>query len=426
MKLKRELGLLELTVYGVGVILGAGIYVIIGKAAGLAGDAVWLSFLLGSFVASLTGLSYSELSSIFPKSAAEYVYVRKAFGKELLAFLTGWLIIITEFVSAAAVSLGFSSYLTDMLSSSVELPCYANILIAIFLILFLSFVNFWGIKESSRLNILFTLIETIGLLIVIFLGFKPEVSVSSPKGLEGIIGAAALMFFAYLGFEEVVNLAEETKKPRKNIPRALVLSIIITTLLYVLVSISAVNLASWKELAESDAPLALAVSKKLGKSSYFLLSFIALFSTSNTVLTLLIVSSRMMYGMASSGSLPRFLSSVHKKRRTPWISILISMFVSISFVVSGSIEVVAGLTSFSAFLTFALVNACVIVLRYKKPNVRRGFRVPVNIGRFPLLSFVGFLTCIFMSLSFDLPILVFGVFLLFSGIVFYYFLKRKV
>jgi len=253
-ELKRELGLFDVTMYGIGLILGAGIYVLIGKAAEAAGNMVWLSFIIVSVVATFTGLSYAELSSMYPKAAAEYVFIKKAFNSDFLAFVVGWLIVFTTTISASTISLGFGGYLSGL--SGLPIPLTASLLI-----IALSLVNFYGIQESSRMNILFTLIEVSGLVIIIYLGFafgthNPEIYLENPFGFNGILAAIPLIFFAYIGFEHIANVAEETKDPRKVLPRAGMLSIAVTSALYMLVSLAAVSLIDWRALGLSLSPLA--------------------------------------------------------------------------------------------------------------------------------------------------------------------------
>jgi len=421
LSLKREIGLFGATSYGVGIILGAGIYALIGPAASIAGNSIWISFIIGALISSFTGLSYAELSALFPKAAAEYVYVKRTFENELLAFLTGWLIIFTGAVSASTVALGFAGYFKALFNSP-------TILTALALIALLSFLNFYGIKESSRVNILFTAVEIVGLLLIIFLGIGRfgEVNYLDTPNVQGIFAAAALMFFAYLGFEDIVNIAEETKNPQKILPRALILSILITAIFYVLVALSAVSLAGWKELGASSAPLAYAASKVLGENAFSVMSYIALFATANTVLIISIVGSRMIYGMAKDGSLPPILSKVHLKRRTPWIAVICVMVVSMFFVLLGDIELVAGITSFGVFITFAFVNLSLIWLRYKKPKLKRPFKAPINIGKFPVIAFLGLVSCALMVTQFDLNVVLFGTFVVGLGVIAHRMYKRKI
>lgn len=417
--LTRSIGLFEAVAYGVGIILGAGIYVLIGPATGLAGNSVWASFIIGALISSLTGLSYAELSTMFPKAAAEYIYVKRAFKNDLLAFLTGWLIIFTGIVSISTVALGFGGYFKAIFAFPIFLS-------ALILIILLSVLNFIGIEKSSKVNILFTAIEVGGLLIVIILGMSKigTVNYFEAPNISGVFGAAALMFFAYLGFEDIVNIAEETSNPQKNLPRALLLSIIITAIFYVLVGLAVVNLANWQVLSVSQAPLSFAVSTVLGPNGFSIMSYIALFATANTVLITSIVGSRMIYGMAKDNAIPNFLSKVHKKTKTPWIAILTIMIFSMLFIFLGDIELVANITSLGVFITFALVNLSLIWLRYKKPNLKRPFKVPLSIGKFPVIPFFGLMSCLLMLTQFDLFVVLFGLVLIGSG-GFVYFIYKK-
>ncbi|MCZ7358291.1 MAG: amino acid permease [Candidatus Methanoperedens sp.] len=409
-ELKRELGLLEVTLAGVGIILGAGIYALIGKAAGLTGNSVWLSFAISALVAVFTGLSYAELSSMFPKASAEYEYTSNAFGKKL-AFIIGWLIILSAVIGASTVALGFGGYFNAFFKVSSATSGF-------FLIIALSFLLFYGIKESAWFAIISTLIETAGLLIVIFIGlpyFGKVDYFDMPLGLPGVFQAAALVFFAYTGFESIAKLSEETKAPEKTIPKGLILSIIISIILYVLVAISAVSVVGWEKLASSQAPFAELAYAVFGSKGFILLSVIALFATANTVLMMLLGSSRIMYGMADSSTLPNILARVHPSRRTPWVAILITMILSLLFIFAGDIAFVANVDNFTLFVTFFVINAAMIVLRYKEPDLRRPFMVPLSIGKFPVLPLFGILFCIFMISQLELKVLLTGIILVVLG-----------
>ena len=426
MKLRRSLGLFEAVVYGVGVILGAGVFALIGQAAGLAGNSLWVSFLISAFIAVFTGLSYAELSAMYPKAAAEFIYVKKAYGSEFWAFIIGWLLIFTGVVGVATVSLGFSGYFFELLKMSGEFPYYLMIGIAIGLIAVLSFINFYGIKESSKLNIVFTGISFLGLAAIIILGFwkittttNPLNYFEAPNGLTGIFSAAALVFFAYLGFEDVVNISEETKTPKKLIPLALLLSVIITTLIYVLISISVINLASWQELAASPAPLALAASKVFGDKAFIFISISALFATASTSLILLIVVSRMLYGIAREGSFPKILAKVHSGRGTPYVAIVVVMLLSMIFVLIGKIENVAKITSLGSLIAFSAVNLSLIHLRFMRPDIPRPFRTPFNLGKFPVTAFIGVVSCMALISCFDLELILFSLAVLLVGGIFF-------
>src|SRR3990167_3484801 len=367
--LRKELGIVQVTIAGVGIILGAGIYALLGVAAGTSGNATWLAFLISALIALFTGLSYAELSSMFKGDAGEYDYIKTAIHKKY-AFFIGMSMIAAGFISAAAVSLGFAGYFTQL----IHMPL---ILAAILLVILMTLINFIGIKETSWFNTVSTFIELIGLVIIIVLGFKSFGSVDyfeMPNGLSGVFSSAALVFFAYMGFESIVKLGEETKDSSKVIPKALIYSVIITSILYVLVAVSAVSIIGWEELNKSSAPLATVASAILGSKAFVLLGIIALFSTSNTVLITMVATSRMMYVMAKEKSLPKMLSKVHERTRTPWVAILILMLLTIAFVFIGDISIVANLTNLFLFITFG----------------------SVNLGNFSIVALLGFLSSLGM------------------------------
>ena len=197
-------------------------------------------------------------------------------------------------------------------------------------------------------------------------------------------------------------------------------------ILYILTSVAAVTLADSKELSSSKSPLAAAVSKTfLGNNAFTIMSYIALFATANTVLVMLIVVSRMMYGMSRGGALPRLLGIVHKIRGTPHIAVIVVMLFSILFVFFGEITIVANITSFGAFITFGLVNGALIWLRFKYPKMDRPFKTPVNIGKFPILAFLGLLTCIFMIFQFSFTIMLYTAVAMAAGLILYQLIERK-
>jgi len=409
--------------YGVGLILGAGIYVLIGEAAGFAGNSMWISFLLGSIVAIFAGLSYAELSSLFPKAAAEYTFVKNAFKNNFFAFIIGWLTAITSIIVAATVSLGFGGYLTQF----IELPITIG---AIFLIGILSIVNFIGIKESAWANTIFALITAGGLVFIIFLGFtiEPVESVDyfeAPNGMTGIILAFVLIFFAFIGFEDMANVAEEVRKPHKTIPKAIILSIVITGIIYILVSLSVIRILNWEELSVSSAPLADVAHSVLGTNGSITLSLIALFATASTVLITLVAGARILYGMAKSNALPRFLGRIHPKTKTPWIAVVGILITSVGFAFVGDIVIIANITVFAVVITFAVINLAVIVLRYTESELERPFRVPINVGKFPILPLFGFATTAYMALQFEIEVILVGVGIVGVGGVFYIIFKKS-
>lgn len=418
-ELRRQVGLFGLTTYGVGMILGAGIYALIGNAAAASGNSVWISFLIGALISSFTGLSYAELSSMIPRAAAEYSYAKEAFRSDLVPFLVGWIIISTEVVTISTVALGFGGYFKGLFGTPI-------VSISVVLIVLLSLLNFVGIKESTKINIVFTIIEAAGLLMIVILGIPYLGRVDyfeASAGFQGILKASTLIFFAYLGFEDIVNLAEEVKSPERNIPKALILSVIVTAILYVLVAVSSVSIVGWRELGASCCPLAFAASRSLGQGAFLAMSVIALFATANTVLILLIVASRMIYGMARDGSLPHNLSKL-SGRGTPWVGILITMVLPCFFVLIGNIGFVAEITNFGTFTIFALVNISAIWLRYKKPEIRRPFKTPITIAKTPIIPLAGLLSCGLMITQFRLDIIALIALIILIGIIIQKILTR--
>ncbi len=423
LKLKKELSIWQTTFAGVGIILGAGIYVLIGSAAGTAGSAVWISFLLAALVAAFTGLSYAEFSSLYSKDEGEYVYAEKSFSKRI-GFLVVWLIFFEGVISAAAVALGFGGYFANLFSSIFSIPVF---LVALLLVIILSLINYYGIEQSSWLNMLCTSIEALGLLFIIFIGIPKIGSVDlleMPNGFAGVSTAAALIFFAFIGFEAIIKLAEETKSAKKVIPKALVFSIIITTIIYILVAVSAVSLLDYKTLGESKAPLADVAASVFGAKAFLILSIIALFSTGNTVLLLLVTTSRMTYGMGREYKSLKFLSKIQENRRTPWIAILLVMLFTAGFTLLKDITLVASITDFTIYGTFITVNAALIVSRYKYPKLKRSFKSPLNIGKFPVLAFLGVISSFFMLFHLDSKVVIGGIILTFMGYWLYSIVKN--
>jgi len=417
-KLERSLSLWEVTLMSVGIILGAGIYVVIGEAVGITGNSVWISFLLGALVATFTGLSYAELCSRFPEAGAEYIYIRNAFGNAS-AWLGGWLIIAGNIIGAATVALGFSFYFAALFDTPL-------ILTAIFLLIICGIILILGVKETASVTILFTVIEAIGLIIIIFIGLPRMGNVDLlelTNGMKGIIEASVLIFFSYLGFQGITRLAEETKNPEKNIPRAIIISILITTIIYILVGISAVSVIPSVELAQQEAPLAAIAEKVFGQQSFVILSVIAMFSTFNTSLMMLLSGSRLVYGISKEKALPRIFSHVSKKTLAPTIAVFAVVVASIFFLFIGDLKSIANLTNFTVFSVFIAVNASLIYLRIKKPK-SSGFKVPLNIGKLPIIPILGLCTSIFMIANVSIDILILGIILIIIGLMFYFIYNR--
>ncbi|MBA4454536.1 MAG: APC family permease [Nitrosopumilaceae archaeon] len=421
--LSRHIGLFHLTMYGVGLILGAGIYVLIGEAAGFAGNALWISFILGAIVATFAGLSYSELTALFPRAAAEYVFVKEGFRSNFIGFLVGWLTILTSIIVAATVALGFGGYVKEL----TDIPIIISALIILGI---LSFVNFIGIKESAWANTIFAIVTISGLAIIIVVGFSFPVEseidyFENPFGVSGIVLAFVLVFFAFIGFEDIANVAEEVKRPQRTMPKGIMLSVLITTIIYILVSLASIRIVGWEQLAESSAPLAFVAEQRLGQQGHFILSIIALFATASTILITLVAGARIFYGMARDGSLPSKLGLIHKKTKTPWIAVILILVTAIGFSFIGDIVIVANIVVFAVVVTFAMINLAVILLRYVKPDQERPYRVPVNIGKFPVLPLFGLGATIYMATQFEIEIVLVGLGIIASGAIFYFIYNKR-
>jgi len=410
MALKKELGFWSLTLSGVGLILGAGIYALIGTAAGIAGNSLWLSFLIAAFLAVLTGLSYSELGSMFPKAGGEYIYTRKGLGKRF-AFIIGWFVAFEAMLAVAAVALGFAGYFKELIGIPILIG-------AIGIIIACAALNWIGVKETVRFGVLFTLIEAAGLLLIIFIGlpYMSSVSLTIPTDLSPVFVASALIFFAYLGFDDMAQMAEETKDASHTLPKALLTAVAITTVFYILVSLSALGVVGAEALAASNAPLALVASTALGPWAFTLLAVIALFATANTVLFCMLSSSRVLYGMSMNKSLPKQLSWL-TPGQTPGLAVIFVCIVSLVFVMYQDLTFAANITNFVIFITFFAVNLSVIVLRFSKPKVKRAFKVPFNIGPVPVTAVLGILSCLYMLTLFEMDIIKIGVLIGVIGIV---------
>jgi len=374
-------------------------------------------------------MAYAELGSMFPKAAAEYVYMKRAYKSHISAFMLGWLIIFTTMVSISTVGLGFTGYLSDLMRITREESRHLVPAITIVMIALMGGINFLSVRSTSRINLIITSIVILGLLIVVALAgvtgsFGKVDYFEMPAGLSGVFLASTLIFFAFLGFEEIVNVAEETRRPHKVLPKAIVLAAVISTVLYIATSLSLVSLEGWEVLSRSKAPLADAVHGVLGHGAGVVLSLIAMFATSSTVLGMILVASRMIWGMSKEGALPKFLSRVGG-RGVPNFAILVIVLGSIIFVLVGDITHVANITSAGALVIFLNMNLAVIWLRYTQPNARRPFRMPLNIGKYPMMAGMGVFISILMLMQLDISVLWVAALVVGIGVVMFLIYKRK-
>ncbi len=388
--LQRVLNLWEVTASGIGIIIGAGIYVLVGAATAHAGAGVWVAFLLAALLSALTGLSYAELASMYPSAGAEYEYTRQAFWP-WLAFVVGWVMIAGLVVAAATVSLGFAAYLSYFIPVDLRVG-------AVVALLAVTLIALVGVKQSARVSLALSLIQVGGLLLVIATGI-PHVgsrSLVDKTSVGGVLSAAALIFFAFIGFDEVITLAEEARDPVRTIPRALLLALGLSALLYIAVALAAISVLGPAALASSEHPLADVLADAVGQRSATIVAVAALVSTFNTALLCITAASRLTYGMASHGALPSLLGRVSRSRGTPTAAILLAAGAALAFVSVGNLTVIAGVTDFAVYLVFLAVHAAVIRLRFTRPHEARPIRVPWSVAGVPVLALLGIASVVLM------------------------------
>jgi amino acid transporter len=356
--LRRSLSLPLITLYGVGTTVGAGIYALMGEVAGLAGMQAPVAFLVASLLAAFTAFSFAELSSRYPRSAGEAVYVHEGLGWPRLGAFVGLLVASAGSVSAATISTAFVGYLAEVVIVPRALALLA-------LVIALGGIAFWGIRESVMLASLVTLIEVGGLLLVVWvargsLGSFPERAGELLPSLDvgawgGTLAAALLAFYAFLGFEDMVNVAEEVRDVRRNLPLAIVITLAVTTALYVLLASVAVLSVPPAELRGSDAPLAEIYARATGQSP-LLLAWIGIVAMVNGALVQIIMASRVLYGLARQGSLPAWLGRVEYRTRTPAAAIAVTSCVVLALALWIPLVRLAEITSVMTLVVFALVN----------------------------------------------------------------------
>jgi amino acid transporter len=393
--LRRRLGLPLLVLYGTGITVGAGIYVLIGAVAGHAGVYAPWSFVLAAVVMAFTVASYAELSTRLPVSAGEAAYVRAAFDSRVLSTLTGLLTIVIGVVSSSAVTLGSAGYIQQF----TDLPQW---LIVIAVVVALGAVAAWGILESVLLASVFTLIEVGGLLAIVVAAMYADLPIVSALAqplpgdlatLSGIGFASLLAFFAFIGFEDLANVVEEAKVPHRDIPRAMVLTLVISTALYVVVAAIAISAVSVDRLASSPAPLSL-VFREVAGISPVTISIIAIVATLNTILAQMTMAARVIYGMARQGDLPGLAGRVHPRTATPLIATALIAALVILLALVLPFEQLAEGTSLATLVVFALVNLSLLRLRHRRLRTPRP-----HVSVPPWVPAAGLATCLLMIAS---------------------------
>ncbi len=398
-ELKRVMGPGLLVLFIVGDLLGTGIYSLTGEVSRHVGGMVWAPFLVAVMVAAFTACSYLEMVTKYPRAAGAAHFVHKAFGKKALTFVVGFAVMCSGITSASTASRAFAANLSNAFGLGLEGGPALALLGMGFLVL-VAAVNFRGVGESLMANVVLTFIELTGLLIVIGIGF---LAVGAGEGdlsramefkfdgsIQPAIAATTLAFFAMLGFEDSVNMVEETKNPTRTFPRAMFVGLGATAVVYVLVSIAAVAVVPPDQLAGGETPLLKVVRAGAPGFPVWIFGLITMFAVANTALLNMMMASRLVYGMAREKVLPAQLGGIHAVRRTPRVAILFTTALALLLIsLVGELPMLAGTTTLLLMCVFAVVNVAVLVQR-KDRVAHEHFRTPTV---FPI---IGVITCVLM------------------------------
>jgi amino acid transporter len=393
--LMRTIGPAQMALYGLGSMLGAGIYGLIGKVAGQAGNAVWLSFVVALVAALLTAFSYASLGSRYPRAAGAAYVTERAYGFPLLSFMVGLALVCSGLTSIATQSQVFAANIAALFGlKSIPLSW-----LALGFLLILTGLVFRGIRESMWVNVLCTLIEAGGLVIVILAGasYWGSVDYLETPTLPGsdhaallVMQAAVLAFFAFIGFEDMINVAEETRDPERTVPLGLILAMAAAAVLYIAIAVTAVSVVPWQELAAAPGPITAVMERAAPSVPPLLFTVITLFAVANTALVNYVTASRLIYGMARQGLLPQRLGDVHAGRRTPHLAVAALFLVLAPLALLGTITELAAATVLLLLLVFTVVNGALFILKGRDGEKRGRFEIPRAI---PAL---GALTCLIL------------------------------
>ena len=403
-ELRRVMGPGLLLLFIVGDILGTGVYALTGDVAAEVGGAAWVPFLVAFLIATLTAFSYLELVTKYPQAAGAALYAHKAFGIQFVTFLVAFVVMCSGITSASTASRFFAANFTT--AFDLDWGKAGIVIVALLFMAMLAGVNLRGVGESVKLNVGLTIIEITGLLLVILVGFwaftggGADVDFSRVVAFDtatdknaflAVTAATSLAFFAMVGFEDSVNMAEETKDPTRIFPKVLLLGLLITGTIYVLVSISAITLVAPAELGEGETPLLKVVQAGAPNFPLGIFGFITMFAVANSALINMLMASRLVYGMSRERVLPPVLGKVHASRRTPYVAIgftTLLSFALITFV--GAVPALGGTTALLLLCVFTVVNIAVLVLRKDRVD-HAHFRTPT------FLPVIGALACAFFA-----------------------------
>lgn len=392
--LHRSIGPFQMTLYGLGSMLGSGIYGLIGQAAGQVGNAVWLAFLVALVAALLTALTYASLGSRYPRAGGAAYIAERAYRSPLMGFVVGLAVACSALTSVATQSRVFAANLAAFIGSGEGTVT----LLALGFLLLLMGLVLRGIRESMWVNVLCTCIEAGGLLLVVAVGISYWGTVDlleTPPPGEGasdvmillVLQGAVLTFFAFIGFEDSLNVAEECRDPRSTIPIGLISAMAIAALIYMAVAITAVSVMPWRELAAAPGPLTAVMNRAAPWLPPVVYTAITLFAVANTALVNYVTASRLAYGMAHQRLLPAWLGRVHATRRTPHLAILALFAVVAPLAVIGTIGQLAAATVLLLLTVFALLNGALVLLKNREGEPRGRFEIPL------ILPILGGLVC---------------------------------
>ncbi|NEA32555.1 APC family permease [Streptomyces sp. SID13031] len=401
-ELKRVMGPGLLLLFVVGDILGTGVYALTGKVAGEVGGAVWLPFLCAFVVAMLTATSYLELVTKYPKAGGAAVYTHKAFGIHFLTFLLTFAVMCSGLTSASSASKAFAANFFSALKIDPDRGSVLMITALGFMTL-IALVNLRGVGESVKANVVLTIVELTGLLIVIGVGAwalahgdgdtARLTQFNTPDGespFSAVTAATALAFFAMVGFEDSVNMAEETKDPVKIFPKIMLIGLSVTGVIYILVAISAVALVSPEELNKGATPLLKVIQAGAPDFPIQIFAWITMFAVANSALINMLMASRLLYGMSHEKVLPGPLGRVLHRRRTPWVAILFTTLLAFLLIGYADLTALGGTTAFLLLCVFAIVNVAVLVLR-RDPVEHKHFHAPTA------LPVLGVVLCVYLA-----------------------------
>nr|WP_246430287.1 amino acid permease [Streptomyces rectiverticillatus] len=451
--LRRSLGMWQLTMISIGATLGTGIFVVLGEAVPDAGPAVVISFVLAGVTALFSALSYAELAGTIPVSGSSYSYAYATLG-EVIAWVCGWCLILEYGVSVAAVAVGWGQYLNELLEGTIGVTIPAALanppgadggifnLPALLVVLLCMAFLIGGAKESARANAIMVGVKIVALLLfcaVAFMGIRAgNYAPFMPLGLGGVSAAGATLFFSYIGFDAASTAGEEAKNPKKDLPKAIMLSLLIVTVLYVLVAAVAVGAMPWGDFEGSEAALAGIMKDVTGQSFWaVLLAAGAVIAIASVVLTVLYGQTRILFAMSRDGLVPKAFAKVNRKGVPMANTVIVSLFCGI-LAAAVPLGQLADATSIGTLFAFALVNVAVIVLRFTRPDMHRSFQVPLSGVRVPLpfvpvrvplgllFPVLGFAMCLYMMLSLDvITWQVFGGWMLVGLVIYFFYGMRR-